>query len=244
VSKPSDPSTTYVGSDEEVLLLGITGSTAYGLAHGDSDIDRLGIYCVPTTRVLGLDFAAERASRVFTDPDDVQLHEISKFLRLALKANPTITELLYLDSYEVRDERIEPLIEMRSKLLGQRVVRSAYAGYAMSQAERLTRRSGEGKRGFTSDLAKRTEKHGRHCFRLMLQCEQLLHDGEITVDLSAHRDELFAMGELAAHDVDAFRARFEERKQAIDLMPSDLPLEPDLSATEAFLVAFRRANLD
>lgn len=233
-----------VRSDEELLLLGVTGSTAYGLAHAGSDVDRLGIYCVSTDRVLGLGFSAESSSRVLTEPDDVQLHELAKFLGLALKANPTITELLYLDGYEVRDERMDPLLSMRSKLLGQRVVRSSYAGYAMAQAQRLTRRSAEGKQGFASDLAKRTAKHGRHCFRLMLQAEQLLRTGVITVDVSDYRDELFAMGDLAVTDVAAFYKRFEDRKRVIDALSSDLPAEPDHAAAEAFLVAFRRSNLD
>ena len=33
---------------DELLMLGVTGSTAYGLDHADSDVDRLGIYAVPT----------------------------------------------------------------------------------------------------------------------------------------------------------------------------------------------------
>ena len=35
-----------------ILLQGIVGSTAYGLAGPDSDVDRLGVYAAPT-----LDFA-------------------------------------------------------------------------------------------------------------------------------------------------------------------------------------------
>ena len=81
---------------EELLLLGVTGSTAYGLAHEGSDVDRQGVYCVPTETVLGLSFNANKASHVFTDPDDVQLHEIAKFVGLVLKGNPTVTELLFL----------------------------------------------------------------------------------------------------------------------------------------------------
>lgn len=228
---------------EELLLVGVTGSTAYGLATEDSDVDRLGIYHVPTETVLGLNFNMARASRVSTDPD-AQLHEIGKFVGLALKANPTVTELLYLDGYEVRDPRIEPLFKIRSKLLGQRSVRTAYAGYASAQAQRLAKRQAEGRDGFNSDLAKRTAKHARHCFRLMLQAEQLLVSGEITVDVSRHRDELFAIGELAENDVAAFVARFDERSQEIDRLESDLPEEPDWEAAEAFLRQFRIDNLD
>jgi len=228
---------------EELLLLGVTGSTAYGLATEDSDVDRLGIYCVPTERLFGLGFNMAKASRVLTDPDDVQLHEIGKYIGLVLKGNPTVTELLFLAAYEVCDPRIEPLIAMRSKLLGQRTIRNSYTGYAVAQAKRLAHRDAEGRKGFNSDLAKRTAKHGRHCFRLMLQAEQLLTEGTITVDVSAHRDELFAIGELAETDTEAFLARFEERRRELDALPSDLPDEPDAADAEAFLTDFRIANL-
>lgn len=228
---------------EELLLLGVTGSTAYGLAHAGSDVDRQGIYCVPTDVVLGLGFNVQKASHVFTDPDDVQLHEIAKFVGLVLKGNPTVTELLFLAEYEVLDDRLQPLIDIRSRLLGQRTVRASYTGYAVAQAKRLANRQAEGRKGFNSDLAKRTAKHARHCFRLMLQAEQLLRSGEITVDVSEHRDELFAMGELAERDVDAFLERFEARKDELDSLPSDLPESPDVQAAERFLVDFRRGNL-
>ena len=226
----------------ELLLLGVTGSTAYGLATEASDVDRLGIYCEPTERVLGLGFAQAKHSRVSNDPD-VQLHEIGKFVSLVLKANPTVTELLYLDDYEVRDPRIEPLIAMRSSLLGQQAVRGAYQGYALAQAKRLAARDASGKRGFNSDLAKRTAKHGRHCFRLLLQAEQLLTTGTLAVNVADRRDELFAIGELAETDVDAFLAAFQRRSDELDALESSLADRPDYEAAEQFLVEFRVHNL-
>lgn len=233
-----------LAADEELLLLGVTGSTAYGLATEKSDVDRLGIYCVPTERLFGLNFQMAKASRVVTDPDDVQLHEIGKYVGLVLKGNPTVTELLFLPEHEVCDPRVEPLLAIRAKLLGQRTVRAAYTGYAIAQAQRLANRKSEGREGFNSDLARRTAKHGRHCFRLMLQAEQLLTEGTITVDVSDHRDELFAIGELAERDVDAFLERFEQRKAELDRLESPLPQEPDVEAAEAFLRTFRLNNLD
>lgn len=236
-----DPSALDPG--EELLLLGVTGSTAYGLSHEGSDVDRQGVYCVPTETVLGLSFNANKASHVLTDPDDVQLHEIAKFVGLVLKGNPTVTEVLFLSDYEILDDRMLPLLDMRARLLGQRTVRASYTGYAVAQAQRLANREAEGRKGFDSDLAKRTAKHARHCFRLMLQAEQLLTSGEIVVDVSAHRDELFAMGELAERDVQAFLDRFEQRKTELDSLDSAMAEEPDVEAAERFLVDFRRNNL-
>src|ERR1044072_586656 len=94
-----------------VLLLGVIGSTAYGLAGPDSDVDRLGVFAVPTVELHGLERPAE--SKVTYEPD-VTLHEAAKFCRLALAGNPTVTELLWLPSrlYEVRTPPGDGLIAL------------------------------------------------------------------------------------------------------------------------------------
>src|SRR5262249_53904583 len=85
-----------------VLLRGIVGSTAYGLAGPHSDVDRLAVYAAPTRAFHGLRLPIDRqASIVVHEPDDLTLHEARKFCLLALSANPTVTELLWLSDYEV-----------------------------------------------------------------------------------------------------------------------------------------------
>jgi len=236
--------------DEEILLMGVTGSTAYGLAHADSDIDRLGIYAVPTERVFDIGWNQGKASRVSNDPD-VQLHEIGKYLKLILSGNPTITELLYLNEYDIGPKTdvgyngywSGRLMTNRQKLTSTKAVKEAYVSYAVAQANRLANRQENGQKGFNSDLAKRTAKHGRHCFRLLLQAEQLLTEGTITIDVSGHRDELFSMGELAETNVSKFQEVFETRKQEIDNMESVLADDPDYEFVQDFLRKFRKSRL-
>jgi predicted nucleotidyltransferase len=80
-----------------VLLQGIVGSTAYGLAGPHSDVDRLGVYAAPTKAFHGLRLPIDRAASVVVhEPEDLTLHEARKFALLALSANPTVTELLWL----------------------------------------------------------------------------------------------------------------------------------------------------
>ena len=140
---------TRLPDGEQLLLLGVTGSTAYGLNHADSDIDRLGLYRVDIGKVLGFGFNFNDASREWTEPDDVQLHEIAKFLHLVMNGNPTVTELLFLDDYEYLDPALESLIENRTKLLSGHKVRNAYVGYAVAQAKRLQNRELKAERGST-----------------------------------------------------------------------------------------------
>ncbi|HEU5352848.1 MAG TPA: nucleotidyltransferase domain-containing protein [Actinocrinis sp.] len=112
-----------------VLLSGIVGSTAYGLAGPGSDVDRLGMYAAPTRELLGLH--QPRESHVTTKPD-ATFHEAGKAARLMLAGNPTATELLWLpdDLYETRTALGEEAIALRGAFLSAKRVRDAYLGYA------------------------------------------------------------------------------------------------------------------
>lgn len=228
----------------DVQLCGVVGSTAYGLTQPTSDIDRLGIFVAPTRAVLGLAGAsAVKRSRVSNDPD-VSMHELGKYCNLALAANPTVLELLYLTSYDVCTDLGADLVANRDAFLSDGQVRNAYLGYAISQARKATARAADGKAGFSADTARRTRKHGRHCARLLVMVEQLLTTGSLTLDVSEHRDELFAAGEVAECDPDAFQAAVAARAARIEALPSVLPAYPDTERVDKIVVAARVAALN
>lgn len=90
-----------------VLPAGVVGSTAYGLADPDSDVDRFGVFAAPTAAFHGLSFPKE--SLVSAAPG-VTYHEARTYARLALDGNPTIMELTWLPAYEVTtDPGLEPV---------------------------------------------------------------------------------------------------------------------------------------
>jgi len=164
----------------ETILMGLVGSTAYGLATESSDKDYLGVFMSPTRSLLGLTSPKETIVR--RDPD-MQLHELGKFCRLALAANPTILELLFLGEYEVMTPQGQRLVDLRHSFLSARI-RTTFGGYAIQQARRLQRDG-----AFESALRARSEKHGRHCMRLMTQGAQgprIWHD-QREVDASRSR---------------------------------------------------------
>lgn len=221
------------------LLQGIVGSTAYGLAGPDSDQDYLGIFRASTGDVLGLAGAeAVQESRVAKNPDST-LHEVGKYLSLALRCNPTVLELLWLPKYTVETEEGTAIIAQRQYFLSEKYVRNAYGGYAKQQADRLVQRYTEGKEGFSSDIKKRTKKHARHCIRLLLQGEQLLKDGEIQIDVSEHRDRLFALGDVAAKDPQEFYEIFQRAIDYFNRIESKLPEKPDREKIDNLLVRIR-----
>ncbi len=180
-----------------------------------------------------------KTSRVRGGPDFCS-HEIHKFLTLALGCNPTVIELLFLDDYEYVSSDFLELIEMRSAFLSTKKVRNAYGGYVLGQAKRLKSRVDSGLEGFDPDLKKRTKKHARHCFRLLFQCEALLRTGEVVIDVSDIREEIFEAGEICVRDESAFFDLIAEKVQGLDLVESVLPLYADRDRIEDWLIEFRR----
>jgi len=224
----------------DVILQGVVGSTAYGLATPTSDIDRLGVYVAPTEAILGLNGANAADNSIVRTEPDLTLHEVGKYLSLALKGNPTILELLYLEEYDVCGYR-NPLVECRDQFLSKKLAKT-YGGYVMQQVKRLENRNAEGKAGFSSDLGKRTAKHGRHCYRLLTQGQQLLTEKRITIKLDEHqRRACFDAGELAERSPERFREYIERKMELFDLAAekSTLPDHPDYTATDWLLKSIR-----
>ncbi|HEX4221660.1 MAG TPA: nucleotidyltransferase domain-containing protein [Pseudonocardiaceae bacterium] len=219
-----------------VLLAGIVGSTAHGLAGPESDVDRLGIFAVPTLSLLGLD--APALSRVTVHPD-VTMHEAGKAARLLLSANPTVTELLWLaaDLYEQRTDLGDELIEIRSAFLSAARVRDAYLGYASQQFRKLLGRS-DGT--FSSDVRNRTAKHARHLKRLVDQGLGLYTTGSLSVRLDDPESYL-SFGQQAAADPDSARPMLAEAQARFDRTRSALPAEPDRDRVQDWLLRVRNA---
>lgn len=214
-----------------VILLGIGGSRAYGLATPNSDTDYRGCYVTPTREFFRLISPVEAYTR--NDPD-VSLHEVGKFLRLAVAANPTILETFFYDTYVIRNPIGDLLIENRDLFVTDKI-RASHVGYARSQFERLKRRENS----FSSDTAKRTAKHARHLLRLVRQAERALTTG--TFDIAAlDREEIFAFGELPFYDM---VQKAEQEIAWVSLVRSVLPPEPDMKAIDNLLIEIREIAL-
>jgi predicted nucleotidyltransferase len=165
----------------ELILGGINGSTAYGLDTPESDIDRIGCYVAPTSQLHGLHPPTVKTSTWHGTAPDFTYHEAGKLAGLLLHCNPTVTELLWLDKYELWQDAGQMLIDIRRMFLSEKYVRDAYFGYASQQFRRIKNR-GDGT--FSSDTAKRTEKHARHLWRLLNQGVELHRTGKLTVRLT------------------------------------------------------------
>lgn len=213
-----------------ILLSGIVGSTAYGLATPESDIDRAGIFAVPTKDLLSLH--PPGLSRKFGDGDGM-LHEAGKYLSLALKSNPSVLEVLWLpdDLYEIRLPLGDRLIAIRDCFPSRTMVRNAYLGYATAQFRKMEEK-GAGN--------PRTAKHARHLARLLIQGYQLYAEGTLTVRVD-DPDWYRQFGEdAAAGDLIRARVLIASTENSMDMTTSPLPEKPDEEKAEAWLQEVRR----
>jgi predicted nucleotidyltransferase len=233
-----------MGDRSNVILNGIVGSTAYRMNTPTSDKDEMGIYVAPLDEVLGLNGPQTVTDSLHKTDPDFTLHEVGKYVSLALKCNPSILELLWLDDYLTLSPTGELLVRSRSHFLNTPSILGAYGQYAKAQADRLIRRQGEGKDGFSSDVKNRTAKHARHCMRLLHQGTELLATGSMSVRVSPEvRYELFAAGELAEADPFFFyEDYFKPKYAAFQNVKSVVSGHIDRDYANWLLVKIRRAN--
>lgn len=216
-----------------VLFQGVTGSHAHGLNHAGSDVDRVVVFNNPTWDYLGLYPPSETSSAEKTTLGDTTYHEVGKFCRLGIKANPSILEVLWLDQYEEKSPEGEELISLRRDMLSVRAVKSAYLGYANSQFNGAAR----------SKSAASSSKYGRHFYRLLCQGVELYRDGNMQVKVE-DPEKVLAFGE---------RMALGHLQEAKDLLtwaeeefskPSALPEEPNIRKVNDWLVDLRIRQLE
>ncbi len=218
-----------------ILLAGVVGSTAYGLAGPDSDVDRLGVFVWPTGRLFGL--TAPNDSICTTKPD-VTYHEAAKACRLILGGNPTAAELLWLETWETKTPLGDELVGIRSAFLSAKRTRDAYLGYATQQFRKLLSRDGK---SFGSDIPeRRTAKHARHLARLCDQGLELYTTGHLRIRLEDPQRYLDFGEQVAANpqSVVPFMAAAEQRFNDARTV---LPDEPRTGVVEGWLHRVRRA---
>jgi predicted nucleotidyltransferase len=210
----------------------VVGSRAYGLAGPDSDIDRRGVFVVPTALLWSLD---KPPTHVDGPAPEQFSWEFERFCALALTGNPTVLECLWSPIVERVTEVGQELLAVRPAFLSIKVA-ATYGSYARDQMAKLDqhwRRHGEVR-----------WKQAMHMLRLLLAGAHVLRTGEVLVDVSAHREQLLAVkrGELSFEAVRARADRlFDELTTAT--ASSGLPAEPDRAAVDALLIRTRRGAL-
>ncbi|UYZ14267.1 nucleotidyltransferase domain-containing protein [Brevibacillus sp. WF146] len=203
------------------------GSRSYGTETNESDVDLRGIAFAPVEAVFGL----ETYEQTILDVPDTVVYALNKYLKLAVKGNPTILEMLHVEPAHVlyADERGEELRAHRDLFLSKRLYRS-YGGYAIGSIRKLARK------GEPYDA-----KDAHHLIRLLQMGRELLETGALQVHRpSASELAAIKRGEWPLADVlDYAETLFAEMTAAYERSP--LPDEVDRNAVQALAIRLNQS---
>jgi uncharacterized protein len=211
------------------------GSKAFGLASGESDDDLRGIFLPPARLQWSLRRLPEQLEFAEHQQDEVYW-ELEKFLRLALKANPSVLETLWTPLVLLADETAQELRAMRQAFLSKYLYKT-YSGYVLSQFRRMA--------NAYKAQGSYKPKHAMHLIRLLYSGIAALDTGEIRIDVAEHRDELLHIRDAALpfEEVKRRALKLDERfQQAFER--TALPEQPGYARVEEFLIRARRRMVD
>lgn len=209
----------------------VMGSRAFGLATGDSDTDRRGVFLAPTSWF----WRFEKPPTHLDGPAPEQFSwELERFCELALRANPNVLECLHSPLVERVDDTGRELLALRGAFLS-RQAHATFTRYAAGQRVKL-------EADVRTHGAPRW-KHAMHLLRLLMCGRDLLRTGVLTIDVGERREELLAVkrGEVGWPELERRMARLVEEGEAA-AAGSPLPAGPDRARVEDFLVRTRRAS--
>lgn len=150
-----------------LIYLAYAGSRSYGTDTSTSDVDLRGIAFAPITAMFGLD----RYEQTILAEPDLVVYALNKFISLAIKGNPNIVEMLYVDNRHVVYTNVwgEELRANRQLFLSKRLYHS-YGGYAIRNMRKL---AGKGESYDAKDA--------HHLIRLLQMGRELLDMGDLQV---------------------------------------------------------------
>jgi uncharacterized protein len=250
-------------SDAErcTILRGLVGSTVHGLNVNDGieDRDEMGVCVEPIEDAMELSApfeqfiyrsAAEREGREnarSTAGDlDLTIYSLRKWVRLALKGNPTILLLLFTPEDQlVHIDDLGAELRALTPAIVSRRVQGPFLGYLQAQKQRLTGERGQ-KRVHRPELEEMygfDTKYAMHMLRLGVQGIELLTTGRLSLQMREPDRSYLRAVRLGKVSQKECLARAGELEQELsDLATtSPLPEEPDVSRVEDWVIdVYRR----
>lgn len=227
----------------EIVYEVLSGSHAYGLATETADEDIRGVFVPSGDNILGFGYK----ETVERKPDKVY-HSIAKYLRLALKANPSLLAWLWVrPEFVLRCNSVGSDLRRNRERFLSKLVFKTFGGYATGQLRKMEKSVGSfegyamhGERNAEADprsvKAGFDTKNGLHLIRLLRCGVALLEKGEYELYREHDREELLDIREgnwpirLVMEEANRLFKKMEAAKES-----SRLPDEPDQKWAERFL---------
>jgi predicted nucleotidyltransferase len=236
-----------------VILRAIVGSTVHGLnvEDGVEDRDELAV-CIESMDVaMGVHAPFEQLvyrtaairegkhdARSMAGDLDLTVYSLRKYVRLALKGNPTILVLLFGPTL-VCDARGFQLREFAPDLIS-REAGKAFLGYLTAQKQRLLGERGQLRvhRPELVDAYGYDTKYAMHIIRLGLQGVELLKTGRMTLPMPEPERSRLRGIRTGSEDIQAALTWAGELENELrDLLTtSPLPPTPEPSRVEAWML--------
>ena len=192
----------------DIVILGVLGSQGHGLSTQKSDLDLMGIFMMPFDDLL---LEKERGLRMHIatreeNGVDLTLYDFKYYLHLIKKGSPNIIELMFLPSYLLCKEEGKELLSNKDEFFNWENIKNAYIGYLLSE-----------KTALRIDDPLKKKKSIRHCYRLMLQGEEILRTGNINVKIS-NPEEFMKQVDLFFNNEQLFNETIEQGIAKMDSM--------------------------
>lgn len=240
------------------ILRSVVGSGVHGIAiAGTDDHDEMGVYIEPPEYVLGVerhrdDFiwrTQPEGARSGPGDTDLVMYSLQKYLRLAIKGNPTVMLPLFAppESLIVETELGKELRGLRAAFLSQQAAQR-FLGYMHSQHERMLGRSKRNVPNRPELIAKYgwDVKYGSHALRLAHQGYEIVSSGTLTLPLpDQERERVLAVkrGEIPRDEVSAEIGRLEVAvRDLLDTGRTPLPKVADHATITAWAVDAQRRH--
>lgn len=209
------------------ILRVLIGSRAHGLARDDSDYDYRAVHIDPLRSIVKdeLTVGGKHTATSMGEGQDFVSYEIGHFLKLAMKCNPSILEVFKAPvvsetTYTFPDwpnTRLREQWHADSLPLGAELrllfpfvwsgagVHGAFLGYAKNQVRKL----------MDDTEGPRASKYALAALRAVVQAEQLLVTGDLSVEISDEWKPYFFRIRDGDMELDAFWRLYADRRQAV-----------------------------
>lgn len=241
------------------ILRTVVGSGVHGIAiPGTDDHDEMGIYIPPPEHLLGISsYREDYISR--TQPEgarsgpgdtDLVLYSLRKYLKLAVKGNPTaLTPLFAPEESVLKTTPVGNHLRLISDWFLSEEAIERFLGYMHGQHERMM---GRGKQNRVPNRPELIEKYGwdvkygSHALRLAYQGHELATTGTILMPMAdAPRQRVLDVktGKVSREEVSAEISEYEAMvRDLLDRHATVLPQHPNRDAIETWSVLMHLEN--
>jgi len=215
-----------------------TGSHCHGTAMPTSDVDTRGV-CIPDeSYFLGLNHFEQYEDK----ENDTVIYGIDKFIKLAVKGNMSIMNILFVHKKDwiFKDEFGDILLENRNLFLSRNIVNATY-GFCKSQIHKMARSHGDcGNRKALVDKYGYDTKFAYHAVMGTSMAIDLLKSG-VYLPLRSPSEQVLLLkirrGEISHEKVMDMIQQNLLTIKTLEII-SDLPLKPDLDKISNFKISF------